>query len=368
MSSRLAVFRYLPRTIRPTKEGWYFIALTFGIGFAAINTGNNLLYLLVALMLSIIIVSGLLSEQSLRWLTFSADPPPPALPGEPVSLLVRLRNEKSRFPSFSLRVDPVPGADLPEGRYTSEAAHFISLDPQSTGSQPLRMTFSKRGCYRLEGITLSTTFPFGFFVKTAAKREPVELWVYPKTRPAERPILPASSGAVDISSQRNGQAAAFHQFREYQRGDDCRLIHWKLSARQGRWIIKEREREEGSGVLLVLNNQIPAGRTDGWEARFERAVETAASLASAMIQAGMKVSIQTADQTVAPGEGPAHLDRIFKLLALTEPIPPVPAPMPIAGADGRGVIRIEWEEGKVAAISDEVVVGIDSGEEWVDVV
>jgi hypothetical protein len=88
-----------------------------------------------------------------------------------------------------------------------------------------------------------------------------------------------------------------------------------------------------------------------------------------MIQAGMKVSIQTADQTVAPGEGPAHLDRIFKLLALTEPIPPVPAPpMPIAGADGRGVIRIEWEEGKVAAISDEVVVGIESGEERADAV
>ena len=31
------------RTIRPTKEGWWFLFATLGLGFAAINTGNNLL-------------------------------------------------------------------------------------------------------------------------------------------------------------------------------------------------------------------------------------------------------------------------------------------------------------------------------------
>jgi uncharacterized protein (DUF58 family) len=364
-ASRLTLFKYLPRTIRPTQEGWYFIVLTFGVGFAAVNTGNNLLYLLVALMLSVIIVSGLLSEQSLRWLTLSAESPPPAVPGEPVSLVVRLRNEKRRFPSFSLRVDPVPGADLPEGAYTFEAARFVSLDPRSIESQPLRMTFSRRGCYRLEGVTLSTTFPFGFFVKTAARREPVDLWVYPKIRPVARSILPFSFGAVEISSPRNGQGAAFHQFREYQRGDDCRLIHWKLSARQGRWIVKEREQEEGSGVLLVLNNHIPEG-TDGWEGRFERAVETTASLASAMIQAGVKVSIQTADRAVEPGEGPVHLDRILRLLTLIGPIRSV-ATAPIVNPEGRAVLWVRWKEGEGLSVPCDAVIEIDS-EEGADVV
>lgn len=367
MASRLTLFKYLPRTIRPTKEGGYFIALTFGIGFAAINTGNNLLYLLLALMLSIIIVSGLLSEQSLRWLTLSAVPPPPATPGEPVSILVRLRNEKRRFPSFSLRVDPVPGPEVPERVCASEAARFVRIDPQSTESRPLRVTFSRRGCYRLEGMTLSTPFPFGFFIKTAARPEPIELWVYPKVRPTEWPIFQHASGAASSASHRNGQGAAFHQFRAYQRGDDRRLIHWKLSARQGRWIIKEREREEGSGVLLVLNNLLPAGKTQDGDARFERGVETVASLASEMIQAGLKVSIQTADQMVEPGEGPAHLDRIFKVLALIEPIRSS-VPIPIAEADGRAVIWVRWEGGEIPSIPCDAVVGIDAGEERVDVV
>ncbi len=372
MASRLTLFKYLPRTLRPTQEGGYFIALTLGIGLAAVNTGNNLLYLLVALMLSIIVVSGLLSEQSLRKLTFTADPPPPAVAGEPVSILVRLRNEKKRLPSFSLRVDAAPApSEKPERLLASEEARFICIGPQSAEGSPLRMTFSRRGCYRLEGVTLSTTFPFGFFVKTAARREPMELWVYPKRHPVPWPIRPASSGAARSASFQNGQGAAFHHFRAYRRGDDCRLIHWKLSARQGRWIIKEREREEGGGgVLLVLNNLAPAGGIGGWEGRFERGVETAASLASAMIQEGMKVSIQTADQEVGPGEGPAHLDRILRFLALIEPVSPAAQiPLPAADPNGRAVVWVRWEETRRGtAVPCDAVIGIDSGEERVDVV
>lgn len=366
MTSRLTLFKYLPRTIRPTREGGYFILLTLGVGLAAVNTGNNLLYLLVALMLSVIVVSGLLSEQSLRRLTFSADSPPPAVTGESVSILVRLRNEKKRLASFSLRVDPVAAPEVPERIYRSEAARFIAIHSQSTESQPLRIAFSKRGCYPLEGVTLSTTFPFGFFIKTAARLEPMELWVYPKRHPVAWPIPAASSGAIPSALHRNGQGAAFHHFRVYQRGDDCRLIHWKLSARQGRWIIKEREREEGNGILLVLNNSASAREAAGWEARFERGVEVAASLASEMIKAGMKVSIQTADREIGLGEGPAHLDRILKLLALIEPnrslLPPSVSPQ------GRGVVWIRWKEGgEGVEIPCDAVMEIDS-EEKVDVV
>ncbi|TAK02730.1 MAG: DUF58 domain-containing protein [Candidatus Manganitrophaceae bacterium] len=367
MASRLTLFKYLPRTLRPTKEGGYFILLTLGIGLAAVNTGNNLLYLLVALMLSIIVVSGLLSEQSLRRLVLSADPTAPAAAGEPVSILVRLRNDKKRLPSFSLRVDPVPASDVPERVYRSDAARFIGIGPQSTESHPLRITFSRRGCYRLEGMTLSTTFPFGFFIKTAARPEPVELWIYPKVHPVAWPIRLASFGTAPAASHQNGQGAAFHHFRAYQRGDDCRLIHWKLSARQGRWIVKEREREEGSGVLLLFNNIAPAGGADGWQGRFERGVETTASLASALIRAGMKVSIQTADQEIGLGEGPGHLDRILKCLALIEAsrsaFPPTVHPR------GRTVVRVRWEETPGGGeIPSDAVVGIDPEEEGTDVV
>ena len=55
-----------PRRLRPTRAGWSFFAITFGVGFAALNTGNNLLYLVLALMLSFLVLSGVLSESALR--------------------------------------------------------------------------------------------------------------------------------------------------------------------------------------------------------------------------------------------------------------------------------------------------------------
>jgi hypothetical protein len=54
-----------PRTLRPTRAGWSFFAITFGVGFDALNTGNNLLYLVLSLMLAFLVLSGALSESAL---------------------------------------------------------------------------------------------------------------------------------------------------------------------------------------------------------------------------------------------------------------------------------------------------------------
>ena len=46
------------RTIRPTRDGWWCLGAAVGLGFAAVNTGNNLLYLLASLLLARIVVSA----------------------------------------------------------------------------------------------------------------------------------------------------------------------------------------------------------------------------------------------------------------------------------------------------------------------
>ena len=65
------------RELKFTREGKYFVAITIGIGLAAINTGNNLLYLLLGWLLSMIIASGSLSNMSLKRLTVRRRPPVP---------------------------------------------------------------------------------------------------------------------------------------------------------------------------------------------------------------------------------------------------------------------------------------------------
>ncbi len=62
----------LPRRLRVTFEGKAFLLITLGIGIAAVNTGGNLLYLAFSLNLSLVVVSGFLSEWTLRRISLSA--------------------------------------------------------------------------------------------------------------------------------------------------------------------------------------------------------------------------------------------------------------------------------------------------------
>ena len=62
------MFRY--RSTSVTSEGVQFLLFTMAIGIAAINTGNNLFYLLLAMMLSLVLISGIAAEYCLRRLEF----------------------------------------------------------------------------------------------------------------------------------------------------------------------------------------------------------------------------------------------------------------------------------------------------------
>ena len=61
------------RSLDLTPEGIRFLLLTLGVGAGAVNTGYNLLYLFFAMMLSLIIISGILSEQCFEGLTSADD-------------------------------------------------------------------------------------------------------------------------------------------------------------------------------------------------------------------------------------------------------------------------------------------------------
>src|SRR3954447_10261009 len=101
-----------PRSLKTTREGKYFIGITIGVGFAAINTGNNLLYLLLGMMLSLIVASGILSEMSLRAIDVTRQPPQRIYARTPFLMGIGLANQKRRFPSFSIEVEDLV-ADKP---------------------------------------------------------------------------------------------------------------------------------------------------------------------------------------------------------------------------------------------------------------
>ena len=92
------------RSLRITREGWFFMGFTLAVGIAAINTGNNLMYIVLGMMLSVMVVSGVLSENALRRIRIERRMPLDARANRPFTVQYSLTNPKRIFPSYSLRL------------------------------------------------------------------------------------------------------------------------------------------------------------------------------------------------------------------------------------------------------------------------
>jgi len=308
------------RRIHFTRPGVLYTGGTLLVGLAAFNTGNNLLYLLWGAMLGSIVVSSWLSEQTIRNLEIARRTPRGSFAGHPLRVRYQVRNKKERLPSYTL--------EIREARFSSSA--FLPLLPAGETVQTWWETTSlPRGVYPLCQVTLSTSFPFGLFVKARDIQLPGELVVWPRNdRPAPRPGLPGGWRRTRAGTlPRDGiPAGEYRGLRPYRAGDDPRDIHWRTTARIGEPVVREYERSEGAdSAWICLDRQ----GTPGGPA--EEALEMAASLATSYAREARPFGFHTQGTTIEPGAGSSHLERTLDVLAaLTfdtdapNPVPPGP--------------------------------------------
>ena len=327
---------WLPRTIRPTREGWWFMGASFAVGLAATNTGNNLLYLILAMMLSFMAISGILSEQTMRHLRLQRELPRRLFAGVPASFRVWLVNRKRRLPSYALHLTE---EDPAGGRI---AGHFLlKVAPQGREAWQYPLTFPRRGRQYLPGLRMLTRFPFGLFAKVSRPLLPDPVLVYPAIRALAPDEIPAALEPGWRERDRRGQGAGLRNLRPYRPGDDPRLLHWKTSAKAGDLMVKELEDEDCPRIRLVVEDPTPETPSTALEAN----LTYAASVAAHAIRLGCLVELVTADGSTEFGQGESHLDRILERLALYE-APAAPRPLAIPAEAGRVVhIRLDARRG-----------------------
>ena len=105
------------RTIWPTRDGWWSLLVVIGLGVAAINTGNNLLYLLDSLLFGLIVVSGVLSEMVMRGLSLSSIEPEEIHAGQPAPFGAAVANHKRWLTSYSITVETLSPQARPRVLY-----------------------------------------------------------------------------------------------------------------------------------------------------------------------------------------------------------------------------------------------------------
>ncbi|MDB4961669.1 MAG: hypothetical protein JWP01_1668 [Myxococcales bacterium] len=311
-----------PRRLSFTREGRLIVVLSVGVGFAAINTGNNLLYLLLGWLLSFIIASGILSELTLKRLTVQRRPPPRVFAGDPFLMEVVIQNGKENRASFSIEVEDLVGTTPIDKR-----CYFLKIPAAKSQRTSYRHTFARRGHYTLTGYRLATKFPFALFRKSRDVDAPLEIIVYPSRVAVPRPI-PRTTSRGESTADRLGRRGEFHGLRERRAGDDRRDIHWRSSARTGRLLVREYEDELARRVVIGVDNALPEdvrdAVTDGaltpaaetQVSAVERAISVAASLAASYLEIGWTVELCARGLHVAPGVGRIHEAKIARALAL----------------------------------------------------
>lgn len=298
------------RSTRLTSDGTKFLLFTFAIGLAAVNTGNNLFYLILAMMLSLIVISGLLSEYCLRRLEFHRHLPDLIMANEPTTLTLSIANRNRRLSSFSLRLfDVVGGQNVDRGLFIHQ------LPPQSSLLLSYPLLATRRGRIRLEGIRAQTLFPFGLFCKKGFYPTDADLVVAPPIKPlALRFVDELVSEGQGQSLPQRGRGTQLYNLRLYQPGDDSRAIHWMTTARTSQLIVRETEAEDQRRVTVILSLLAPDDR----ESLFERSVTFVASLLWQLTERAYPVRLVVGTEDSGFGSGSAHLFTMLRRLALCE--------------------------------------------------
>ena len=301
------------REYRITLEGIIFVLITFFIGFAAINTNTNLLYLIMSMMLSFFIISGILSTTTLKKIEVKRLAVRHVSALEEASVQIEVKNNKKRFSSYSLRI-----LDYIENEDVAGVSYLFHIKPLSRESASYKIKFPHRGVYTLSGIRVLTRFPFGFFERSFFTSQEQEILVYPQTVNV-RPVLEgAQVNLGEYDTGKKGQGQSLYGLREYNPTDSARFIHWKVSARTSKIMIREFEKEEKKRVTLFLDNYAASPlRPETMEA-FEKAVIFAASVARFLIELEFQVQLVTSSGHIPFGTGLSHLYRIMRALAMIQ--------------------------------------------------
>jgi uncharacterized protein (DUF58 family) len=330
----------------PTSGGGVFLVIIIVVGFAAWNTGNNLLFLVFSLLLSTLFVGWIAARSSLRDLNVSARFPDHIFAAEPAPVIVTLRNTKRVLPSFSVLVEARGPSDAEapskrRKRYLKRALAYFSYVPHNAAAeQRVEQLFPARGHVLIDGFELSTRFPFGFFRRRRRLHaRNVDIIVYPKPEVISDKLhlLPMYAGR--IPSLRRGAGHDLFSMRDYQPQDDLRHIDWKATARSRRLTVREFTSEDERRITIVLDTRLPRVASSDVAGRFERGVVQTASLLKHFIEERAEVRLVLGDEVGPFGSGMEQLYRCLRRLALVTPLDGEPAALEIDGAIGSTVTR-----------------------------
>ena len=286
-----------------TGVGIIYVVSVLLIGIAALNTGNNLLYVIVAAMLAAILVSGVASAIVLRELELDIHLPEQVFAGRPTLGKMMVRNRRRWLPSFSISVVPLKQKASKQWKWVPTTFGFPPGQPPAkqwvilpdrqlrriAGAHPLRLVFlpsrhifptfprprkSRRNwnsaspaadAISRTALVWRHAFPLPSSPRRGAWLWPARYWCTRRWNETDEffDVLPLITGEFETFAR--GRGDDLYLIREYMPEDSARHVDWKATAKSGLLYGREFSREDDHGLHLfstiLLRGRFPSRLT-----------------------------------------------------------------------------------------------------------
>ncbi|MGB8859312.1 MAG: DUF58 domain-containing protein [Ilumatobacteraceae bacterium] len=203
--------------------------------------------------------------------------------GEPVRVRYQISNPTRRRLGPARLVDKFQSVEqsfqLPALRAMSH--HMLDAEFPST----------RRGVFEIGPLAFERVDQLGLSTSSSPLVEVGHVVVHPRVYP-----LPTSSGAGSVIANdavmrrpSGDPLAGFQSLREYQYGDDTRLIHWPTSARTAALMVREFVDLRRHEFTVLIDAAANVGSADD----FEEMVDVGASVAIFALDMGLQVVVRT---------------------------------------------------------------------------
>ncbi len=310
-----------------TREGAVYLGLIAVIAVAALNTGNNLLFIILATLLAGILVSGVFSKIVLEKLALDLTLPEHIFASRPLVAQLTLGNNKLFFPSFSMTVTASEaGGRARRKKGPVKASRAILSDPvyvpfiprRASVTQRVELLFPDRGRYSQEGFRVGTKFPFGFLRKVREISSRQEILALPNVERSQEFDEALRLIGAEQESYLKGHGHDLYAIRDYQENDPARHVDWKATAKAQQLKVREFTREDERRLAFVFDNRVPQ-LDEAARKKFESGVTLCAALAWHFFEAEARMSFRSPNSVIPLAPASEVIFPLLEKLALIEP-------------------------------------------------
>lgn len=243
-------------------------------------------------------VSGIFGWLNIRGLSASIEIPEEIYDTTETLVSLRLKNRRT-FPACFLTKVKVLGTEV--------CFTMVKRGEEEDGGA--LVTVKARGPVPLGEVRLESGFPINFFVRSKKYRIGESFTVFPRPIPCPDAVVGEGDRSTDETApfQKSFQGEV-SRIRDYTGAEPLKLVHWRISARDGNLKVKDLA---GGGLQPVI---IEVERLPG--SNLESALSCGAYLVNSLIRGNRPVGLKVGSRLINPETSRAHRLKLLRELAV----------------------------------------------------